>query len=139
MSLSNDTNTYPLMEHAAETLQAANGRRLSEITLEAATANNLVAADLQISAKTLRAQAEIARQAGYRQLAENLARAAELTGVPNEELLHMYEMLRPKRATFEELIALAETLDKEYNAPENARFVREAASVYQTRGLLRRE
>ena len=139
MSQSNDKYSYPLMEHASETLQAANGRRLSEITLEAASANNLSAADLRISADTLRAQAEIARQAGYRQLAENLFRAAELTGVPNEELLQMYEMLRPKRATFEELIALAATLEEKYGASENARFVREAALVYQTRDLLRRE
>ncbi|NJN93916.1 MAG: hypothetical protein HC875_07395 [Anaerolineales bacterium] len=44
----------------------------------------------------------------------------------------------PTRATLAELLALAETLEKEYQAPENARFVREAASVYEARGLLRR-
>jgi propanediol dehydratase small subunit len=122
MRQSNHKNNYPLMENAADALQAVSGRQLAEITLEAAAANSLTAADLGVSTETLQAQAEIARQAGYSQLAANLARAAELTTVPNEELLQMYEMLRPK-----------------YSAPDNARFVREAATVYQTRGLLRRD
>jgi propanediol dehydratase small subunit len=139
MTQANDKHIYPLMEHAADILQAANGRRMSELTLEAATTGNLSAADLRISAETLHAQAEIARQAGYMELAANLSRAAELTGVSNEELLQMYEMLRPGRATFEELTALAETLENRYNAPENAHFVREAASAYRVRGLLRRD
>jgi propanediol dehydratase small subunit len=139
MSRSNYNYAYPLMEYAADTLQTAQGLRLSEITLEAAAANNLSAADLQTNAETLRAQAEIARRAGYGQLAANFSRAAELTVVPNEELLQMYEILRPGRATFDELIALAETLENKYDALENARFVREAASVYQVRGLLRQK
>jgi propanediol dehydratase small subunit len=48
----------------------------------------------------------------------------------------MYDMLRPRRSTLAELLVLAETLETEYRAPENARLVREAASVYQARGLL---
>lgn len=129
---------YPLMENAADSLQAASGRPLSEITLEAAAHGDLSIADLRISAETLRAQAEIARQAGYTQLAENLTRAAELTAVPNEELLQMYEMLRPGRSTFEMLVALAEKLEADYNAPVTGQMVREAAEVYRARGLLRR-
>jgi propanediol dehydratase small subunit len=139
MSQSNHKYTYPLMEHDADTLQTAKGRRLSEITLEAAAAKDLSASDLQTHAETLQAQADIARRAGYKQLAANLSRAAELTVVPNEELLQMYDILRPGRATFDELIALAKTLENKYGASENARFVREAASVYQERELLRRE
>lgn len=130
--------TYPLMEHAAGALRAANGRPLAEITLEAAQKGELSAEDLRISAETLRAQAEIARQAGYTQLAANLTRAAELTAVPNEALLKMYELLRPRRCTFEELLELAGTLEATYRAPENARLVRQAAAVYQARGLLRK-
>jgi propanediol dehydratase small subunit len=130
---------YPLMEHAADTLQSASGRKLADITLDAASAGELDISDLQIHADTLRAQAGIARQAGFHQLAANLARAAELTAVPNTELLRMYEQLRPGRASHEELSALAELLERRYNATETARMVREAASVYQARGLLRRE
>ena len=139
MSHIHKNQLYPLIEHTAEELQAASGRPLTEITLEAAAAGELSAADLRIKAETLRAQAQIAREAGFGQLAANLTRAAELTAVPNEEMLQMYEMLRPGRSTFEALVALAETLETKYNAPENGRLVREAAAVYQTRGLLKRE
>lgn len=137
--MSKITPNYPLLTHAADSLAAANGKPLAKITLDEAAAGHLSAADLQISAETLHAQAEIARQAGYEQLAANLRRAAELTAVPNAGLLRMYETLRPGRATLAELLTLADALEKEYQAVETAQFVREAASVYQTRGLLRRE
>ena len=127
---------YPLMQNASETLQAASGRPLSEVTLDAL--EELSITDVQISPATLRAQAAIARQAGFRQLAVNLTRAAELTAVPNAELLRMYEMLRPQRASQAELLALADTLERGYAAVENAQMVREAAEVYRARGLLKR-
>jgi propanediol dehydratase small subunit len=130
--------SYPLLEHAADTLHAASGRNIQEITLEAAVAGDLSPADLQVDADTLRAQAAVARNAGFLQLAENLERAAELTVVPNEELLRMYTVLRPGRSTYEELQQLAETLASTYNAPLNAAWVREAATVYRQRNLLRR-
>ena len=125
---------YPLIDHAADLL-AVSGRPLSEVTLDAL--DELSIADVQISPATLRAQAEIAHQAGFRQLATNLARAAELTAVPNAELLRMYEMLRPQRASHAELLALADELERRYQAVENAQMVREAAEVYQARGLLK--
>ncbi len=130
--------SYPLMETAANRLHAASGRALTKVNLAAAAAGELSAADIGISADTLRAQADIARAAGYRELAANLQRAAELTAVPNEELLRMYEILRPGRSTYTELTALADTLVNQYNAEETAKFVREAAEVYQARGLLHR-
>lgn len=126
---------YPLMDND-EDLRAESGKRLDEITLEDAAA--LSPDDLKIRAETLRAQADIAQQAGYSQLAANLTRAAELTAVPNEELLQMYEVLRPGRGTHEQLTALAERLETVYNAVETANFVREAAAVYAARGLTRR-
>lgn len=131
-----DTN-YPLAEHAAEQLRAISGRPFGTLTEEAAAAGELEIADLQISAETLRAQAQIARQAGYLQLAANLTRAAELTAVPNAEVLRMYETLRPGRASYEELVALAECLEQTYRATESAALVREAAEAYRARGLLR--
>lgn len=129
--------SYPLSQHPEE-LRSATGRALSDITLEAVEQDLLSAADLQIDAETLHAQAEIARRAGYPQLAANLTRAAELTAVPNEALLRLYETLRPHRATFDELEALAESLMAEYGASATAAFVREAAEAYRARGLLRR-
>ncbi len=129
---------YPLYENSPEHIRAASGRALPEITAQAAQAGELSMADLQISAETLRAQAQVARAAGYEQLAGNLARAAELTAVPNEEVLRMYSYLRPGRATQAQLLAMAEALETQYQAPECGRLVREAAAVYTTRGLLRK-
>lgn len=129
---------YPLMDHAADQLRAASGRPLVEVTLDALAAGDLTIADTQISADALRAQAQVARAAGYPQLAENLTRAAELTIVPNEDLLRMYELLRPGRASHADLQALAERLEHAYQAPSCAAFVREAALAYYERGLLRR-
>ena len=128
---------YPLMDNAEESLRAASGRNVADIKLE--TVAEFTSDDLQISAETLQAQAQIARDAGYTQLAANLTRAAELTAVPNDELLQMYDLLRPGRARYETLIALAERLENNYKANETGKFVREAASTYQARGLLRRE
>lgn len=132
------TKSYPLADQPQQ-ISAASGRPLTEIDLGAAIGGELSAADLQISGETLAAQAQIARSSGYGQLAENLERAAELTAVPNEELLKMYGMLRPERSTFAELSELAQRLEEEYHAPVNAAFVREAAAVYRERKLLRRE
>jgi propanediol dehydratase small subunit len=92
--------------------------------------------DLRIQPATLLDQAETARQAGYDRLAANLARAAELARVPNEELLKMYEALRPGRSTYSQLISLAEYLENAYSASQTAQFVREAAEAYRNRALL---
>jgi propanediol dehydratase small subunit len=127
---------YPLINHAAA-LRASSGRALNDVTLQAVADGSLAISDLQISAEALRAQAAIAQAAGYAPLAANLLRAAELTAVPNAEVLRMYETLRPQRASAAELAALAEQLETQYNAPTCAAFVREALAVYQRRGLLR--
>lgn len=129
---------YPLMDSAADSLTAASGRKLSTVSLEAAAAGEVHADDLQISASTLRAQAALAEQGGYSALAQNLLRAAELTAVPNQELLRMYEIMRPGRSTYSELTQMADRLKNEYHAPITAAFVREAAEVYRSRNLVRR-
>lgn len=137
MSIKNGKVNYPLMEHAAEQLQAASGRGVNEITLDKLA--ELSPADLRVSADTLRAQATVARQAGFSQLAENLSRAAELTAVPNEELLRMYELMRPGRSTYSELQEMANRLEQIYQATITSALVREAAEVYQQRNLLKRQ
>jgi propanediol dehydratase small subunit len=129
---------YPLMESMGEGLRATSGRSAAEISLAALAAGELTDDDLRISPEALRGQAEIAAASGFGQLAANLRRAAELTAVPNAELLRMYETLRPGRATYAEMTALADRLAGEYAAPETAAFVREAAEVYRARGLARR-
>jgi propanediol dehydratase small subunit len=128
---------YPLMQHAADDLKALSERPLSEITLDAVTEGKLSADDMRIQAETLRLQAQVAQQAGYKQLAANLRRAAELTAVPNKEVLQIYDLLRPGRASYAQLIQLAESLEQTYQAAETGAFVREAAEVYKQRNLLR--
>lgn len=97
---------------------------------------NLSPDDLRIQAETLQEQARIAREAGFTQLAANLERAAELTRVPNDILLKMYEALRPRRSTYDQLMQIAALLEKTYDAPITAAFVKEAAEAYKTRNLL---
>ena len=129
---------YPLREHAADDLSAFSGRPFGELTSEALSQGELSGVDLRAHADTLRQQAEIARKAGYPQLAQNLLRAAELSRVPNDELLKIYEGLRPERSTSDELSRLADYLETSYDAIVTAAFIREAAAVYRERGLLRR-
>lgn len=126
---------YPLMDDA-NTLQAVSGRTAAAIGLD--ELEELSPDDLRISAETLRTQAQVAAQSGFTQLAENLTRAAELTVVPNDELLMMYEKMRPGRATLAEMQALADRLEQRYGASQNAALVREAAAVYAQRKLLKR-
>ena len=129
---------YPLRENSAEELRTHSGRPLSDVTAEAVAAGAISGDDLRTHADTLRRQAAIARQDGFPQLAANLLRAAELTDVPNEELLKIYELLRPERASYDELLRLADYLEQTYEAAANAEFIREAAAVYRERRLLRR-
>jgi propanediol dehydratase small subunit len=93
-------------------------------------------ADIAISAGALRAQAERAERAGYRPFAENLRRAAELVDLPDNEVLAIYEALRPLRSSSRELEEIAVRLD-EASAPRCAALVREAAEAYAFRGLLK--
>jgi propanediol dehydratase small subunit len=116
----------------------ASGRPLNELTMEALLAGELTTEDFRISAETLRRQADAAEAAGYRQLAANLRRAAELTCISNEEVLEIYNTLRPGRTTYVQLIALAEHLEKDYDASLTAGLVREAAEVYLEQGLVKR-
>jgi propanediol dehydratase small subunit len=139
MSKPIQNRSYPLSQNSRQELRSASGRPLEELSMEKVLAGEISPQDLRIHAETLRAQAEIARQAGYDRLAANLIRAAELTQVPNPELLDMYTALRPGRSTQAELLALAERLEHQYNAPHCAHFVRQAAEVYLKRGLYKRQ
>jgi propanediol dehydratase small subunit len=120
-----------------DTLRTASGRTLGELSIEGVLADGLTAEDFRISGGTLRRQADAAEAAGYRQLAENLRRAAELTRISNEEVFDIYDALRPGRATYGQLIELAARLEQELDAPLNAALVREAAEVYRERGIVK--
>jgi len=122
---------------AGKTIKTQSGRTLDELTIEALRAGELSPDDFRISRQQLDQQAAAAEAAGYRQLGENLRRAAELTGISTEEVFAIYNMLRPNRATYEDLAALAERLQNEQGMPRLAAFVREAAEVYSERGIVK--
>ncbi|GLP77237.1 glycerol dehydrogenase [Mycobacterium antarcticum] len=113
-----------------------SGRDVADVTVEAACNGELALDDIRISRETLLAQADAAARTGSVQLAMNLRRAAEMTALSTEDMLAAYEALRPGRSTFAELEELAERLAAQ-DAPTCAELVREAAAVYQRRGLLR--
>jgi propanediol dehydratase small subunit len=119
-----------------ETIRSQSGKLLDDLNMEALLAGELTTEDFRISGDTLRHQADAAEQAGYRQFADNLRRAAELTAISNEEVLAIYRALRPGRASHADLLALADRLEEEHQAPLTAQLVREAAEVYRARGLI---
>jgi propanediol dehydratase small subunit len=122
---------------ASDTVRTHSGRTLGELNLDAVRAGELSAEDFRISGDTLRHQADVAERAGYRQFAQNLRRAAELTTISNEEVLAIYTALRPGRMTHAQLIALATRLEVDLDAPLTAALVREAAEVYLQRGIVK--
>jgi propanediol dehydratase small subunit len=111
---------------------------VSEPTLDGVRSGEVTMSDVAITPATLHRQAEVARAHANPQLAENFERAAELTALPDAELLAIYEQLRPRRATGAELAATAAALQAR-GALRTAALVREAAEVYARRGLLRTE
>ena len=128
---------YPIGSRRPDLVTTPSGLPLDAVTLEAARDGTLVASDTRATGETLRLQAEVARASGRGQLADGLERAAELTGVPDEDLLAIYTALRPGRSSAAELESWAARLD-ELGAGRTAAFVREAASAYRERGLLAR-
>jgi propanediol dehydratase small subunit len=115
----------------------ASGRDPAEVTLEAVRDGGVDIADLSIHPDTLLEQAQVAQDHGNPQLAANFRRAAELTRLPDEEILSLYDALRPHRSTRRQLEALADDLEAR-GADLNAALLREAAAVYERRGLLAR-
>lgn len=120
---------YPLYQHAREELKLPSGRPLTDLSLESLQTEKITSEDLGIHEVTLQNQSQIAEKEGFYQVAENLLRAAELTRIPDQKLLEIYEALRPGRYSRIELEKLASEVEETYDAPLNAAFIREAASV----------
>jgi propanediol dehydratase small subunit len=127
---------YPLGSRRPDLVTTPSGLGLHELTLDAVRAGLIGAEELRATPETLRRQSAVALAAGRAQLADNLARAAELATVPSETILEIYTALRPHRSTVEELESWAERLETELAAPLCAAFVREAVAAYSARGLL---
>jgi propanediol dehydratase small subunit len=128
---------YPLGEKVPDRIKSATGKPLTAFTLAGVVSGELTAEDFRIAPATLEMQAQVAESVGRDTFARNLRRAAELIAVPDDELLSIYNAMRPYRSTKAELYAIADKLATQYKCPVSAGFVREAADVYEQRGRLR--
>jgi propanediol dehydratase small subunit len=129
---------YPLAETRPDEVKGQRGLKLSSITLDAVLAGEVTMEDLRITPEALRAQADIARDAGRPTLARNFERAAELVAVPQDFVMQVYELLRPGRATEkQQLLDAARTMRETYGAAGIADFIIEAAETYEERGLFK--
>ncbi|HET9974843.1 MAG TPA: diol dehydratase small subunit [Streptosporangiaceae bacterium] len=115
-------------------IRALSGKAVEQLTVEAVRAGEVGVGDLRVHPETLERQAVVAGRHGNPQLAENLRRAAELTRLPDDEVLAIYEALRPGRSTPGRLTELAASLAGR-GLPRCAALLTEAAEVYARRGL----
>jgi propanediol dehydratase small subunit len=127
---------YPLGTQRPDLVRTPGGLGLAELTLDALRSGRLEASEMRATGETLELQAQVALAAGRAQLAANLRRAAELTGVPDEVILEVYTALRPHRSTGDELESWADRLERDFQAVSTAAFVREARVVHERRNLL---
>ena len=130
---------YPLAQKRRELVKTATGKTLDDITLDAIMSGAVKAEEIRITPQTLEYQAQIAESISRPQLARNMRRAGELTNVPDERVLGMYNALRPNRSSKAELLAIADELESQYGAKVCANFVREAAGVYEARDVLKKD
>ena len=119
------------------TIYTFSGRSIDELSIQGILSDDLTAEDFRIHGETLNHQARVSEEAGYTQLAENLRLAAELTHMSNEEVLEIYNTLRPRRTSYTEIIAMADRLENERQTPLTASLLREAAEVYLKRGIVK--
>ena len=130
---------YPLALKRPDLVRTRSGKTFQEINLENVVSGKIDAQEIRIRPETLELQAKVAETYGRPQLAHNFRKAAELTQIPDEEVLKIYNSLRPVRSTKEELLAIAKEIEKKYQAELNGAFIREAVKVYEKRGLLKKE
>lgn len=130
---------YPLTDKHPDRVTGQHGKTLEQLTVEAAVDGQLDMDDLRITPQALLAQAQIARSVGRVTLAENFERAAEMTRLPQSEVMRIYELLRPGRApSADALRSAAHQLRRDFDATRLAAFLEEAALIYQRRGLFRK-
>lgn len=116
-------------------VQTWAGRDLDLLTMDAARDGDLGPDDLRLHPDSLLRQAEVAAAEGNSQLAGSLQLAAELALLPDSELLGLYDMLRPGRASLDAMTEAVRLLEG-LGMPRAAAHVQEAAAWYTARGLI---
>lgn len=127
---------YPLGKYEKERIASKTGKKLADITLDEVMKNHVAPDDIKISKEMLKAQGQVAKEAGNDPMEKNFERAAELVDVPDDIILKMYDKLRPNRSTKLELVMMAQELLEKYHAKNCAKLVMEAAEIYEKRGIL---
>lgn len=128
---------YPIASKHPDWVRTPSGKSFNDLTLQGVLDGTVTAQDVRISSDILKAQGAIASDAGRPAIKKNFDRAAELVAVPDEMIFDIYNSLRPYRSTKEELHQIANLLENEYSANINAKFVREAADLYEKRKKLK--
>ena len=132
-------NDYPIAETQPDEVIGTRGKPLSSLTMESVINGDVSMEDLRITPQALEKQAEIATSIGRSALASNLKRASEMTRLPQSEVMAIYELLRPGRATsVKDLLDAANRVRNDYDAQLLGDFLDEASSFYEQRGLFRR-
>lgn len=129
---------YPLGEKHANIIKSKSGKSLNDIHLQNVLNGSINAEDIKVSREVLLLQAEVARNEGNMQMAKALVRASELVDVDDDEILEVYNQLRPFRSTKNELLEIAKKFEKVYSATLTASLIRETADVYEERDLFRK-
>lgn len=129
-------NDYPLGKKHFNSIKTKTNKLLSDITINNVSNNLIDNKDLSISSKTLLMQSEIAASDNKIELSKNLKRAAEMVSIPDEKLIEIYDILRPNRASEEEILKIASELETQYNAIDTANLLKQTCHVYKKRGLL---
>ncbi len=114
-----------------------SGIDADEITVDNIRHGDINLDDIRIHPDTLEHQAQLAEDTGNPQLAGNFRRAAELARFTDEEVLRLYEALRPNRSSVQELHVIAQDLASR-GARRNAELFLQAADVYARRGLAKK-
>lgn len=128
---------YPLYEKHRDIIKTPSGKALNQVTLDDIANNRVDRKDLRITAEALKMQGDVAGAAGRKTLQMNFDRAAELTKIPDDRLLEMYNALRPYRSTKAELLDIADELRSKYSATICAAWFEEAAKYYESRQKLK--
>ena len=122
---------------ADRVIRSKTGKALDDITMESVLSGDITPQDIKISREQLHYQGRVAREHGRAQMEQNFVRAGEMVGMEDALLLEIYDKLRPNRSTKQELLDYATLLETQYQAVECAKLIRQAASVYERRGVLR--
>ncbi len=130
---------YPLYEKRPELIKTSTGKSVDDINIDNILSGAINPGDCRISAETLEYQAQIEESVGNPQIAANFRRAAEMTRIPDNRILEIYNCMRPHVSTKQELLDIANELETQYEAHINAELLRETATVYEARKMFREE